>query len=119
MTPYNQDLKTTPFLDELAKSSLLAERAHVVVPRSAKATVAVNCGIEPALYPGPEFGPGGIPAHCLAHLLKGQGYTTVFFTSVSNAMDNYSDAVRKVGYEEYYPSESMDAEGFQVTNTFG
>jgi lipoteichoic acid synthase len=119
VTPYNQDLKTTPFLDELAKSSLLAERAHVVVPRSAKATVAVNCGIEPALYPGPEFGPGGIPAHCLAHLLKGQGYTTVFFTSVSNAMDNYSDAVRKVGYEEYYPSESMDAEGFQVTNTFG
>jgi lipoteichoic acid synthase len=119
VTPYNQDLKTTPFLDELAKSSLLAERAHVVVPRSAKATVAANCGIEPALYPGPEFGPDGIPAYCLAHLLKGQGYETVFFTSISNTMDNYWDAVKNLGYEEYYPSESMDEEGFQVTNTFG
>ncbi len=119
VTPYNQNLKTTPFLDELAKSSLLAERAHVVVPRSAKATVAANCGIEPALYPGPEFGPDVIPAHCLAHLLKGQGYETVFFTSISNTMDNYWDAVKNLGYEEYYPSESMDEEGFQVTNTFG
>ncbi|MBV9455243.1 MAG: LTA synthase family protein, partial [Rubrobacter sp.] len=119
VTPYNEGLKTTPFLDELAKSSLLAERAHVVVPRSSKATVAVNCGIEPALYPGPEFGPEGIPARCLAHLLKEQGYRTVFFTSVSNAMDNFWDEVKNLGYEDYYSSESMNSEGFQVTNTFG
>src|SRR5215218_8179107 len=29
VTPYNEDLNTTPFLNELAKSSLLAERAYV------------------------------------------------------------------------------------------
>jgi lipoteichoic acid synthase len=119
VTPYNQDLKTTPFLDELAKESLLAERAHVVVPRSSKATVAANCGIEPALYPGPEFGPDGIPAHCLAHLLKGQGYQTVFFASISAAMDNFGAVVEGSGYEEFYSADDMDTKGFEVTNTFG
>ena len=119
VTPYNEDLQTTPFLDELAKSSLLAERAYVVLPRSSKGSVAVNCGIEPALYPGPEFVPGDIPAPCLAGLLKGQGYRTAFFQSNSNAADNFGDVVKNMGYEEFYPTESMDTEGFQVTNTFG
>ncbi len=70
VTPYDEELETATFLDELAESSLLAERAYVVVPRSSKASVAANCGIEPAFYPGPEFEPGGDPAPCLAGLLK-------------------------------------------------
>src|SRR3712207_2060960 len=118
-TPYNEDLKTMPFLDELAKSSLLAERAHVVLPRSSKASVAVNCGIEPPLYRGPEFDPGGIPVPCLASLLKNQGYRTVFFASTNNTIDNFDAVVRGFGYEEIYSSEVMDREGYQVTNTFG
>src|ERR671916_1505755 len=80
VTPYNEDLKTMPFLNELAKSSLLAEHARVVVPRSSKGSTAINCGIEPALFPGPEYEPGGIPSPCLAGLLKGQGYRTVYFS---------------------------------------
>jgi lipoteichoic acid synthase len=119
VTPYNEDLKTTPFLDKLAESSLLVERAYTTVPRSSKASVAVNCGIEPAPYPGPEFEPGGVPARCLAGLLKEEGYDTVFFQSTSNSIDNFGDVVRGFGYEEFYPSEVMDTEGFQVTNTFG
>ena len=119
VTPYNEDLKTTPYLDELAKESLLAERAHVVVPRSSKGTVAVNCGIEPALFEGPEFEPGGTPVPCLASLLKQQGYSTVFFASVSAAMDNFGAVVEGSGYEEFYSADDMDKEGFEVTNTFG
>ena len=121
VTPYNKDLNTMPFLNELAKSSLLAEHARVVVPRSSKGSTAINCGIEPALFPGPEFEPGGIPAPCLAGLLKGQGYRTVFFQSVSNAANSYwdDDLARNFGYEEFYSPEVMDREGFQVTNTFG
>src|SRR5215213_3279095 len=121
VTPYNEDLKTTPFLEELAKSSLLAERAYVVLPRSSKGSVAVNCGIEPPLYPGQEFEPGGILAPCLAGLLKGQGYRTVFFQSVSNAANSYwdDDLARNFGYEEFYSPEVMNREGFQVTNSFG
>ncbi len=119
VTPYNEDLKTTPFLDELAESSLLAERAYTTVPRSSKASVSVNCGVEPPLFPGPEFEPGGIPAPCLAGLLRDQGYRTVFFASTSNAMDNFDAVARGFGYEEIYSSEVMDRESFQVTNTFG
>jgi lipoteichoic acid synthase len=119
VTPYNENLETTPYLHELAKESLLAERAYVVVPRSSKATVAVNCGIEPALYEGPEFELGGTPVPCLASLLKGQGYSTVFFASVSAAMDNFGAVVEGAGYEEFYSADNMDTKGFQVTNTFG
>ncbi|MDQ3861249.1 MAG: LTA synthase family protein, partial [Actinomycetota bacterium] len=116
VTPYNEDLKTTPYLDELAKESLLVKRAYVVVPRSSKATVTVNCGIEPPLYQGPEFDPDGIPVPCLASLLKDQGYSTVFFQSSSETMDQYGVVAENLGYEEYYPSESMDTEGFEATN---
>jgi lipoteichoic acid synthase len=116
VTPYNEYIKTTPFLDELAKESFLAQRAYVVVPRSSKATVTVNCGIDPPLYQGPEFDPGGIPVPCLASLLKDQGYSTVFFQSSSETMDQYGVVAENLGYEEYYPSESMDTEGFEATN---
>jgi glucan phosphoethanolaminetransferase (alkaline phosphatase superfamily) len=116
VTPYNEDLKTTPYLDELAKESLLVERSYVVVPRSSKATVTVNCGIDPPLYQGPEFDLGGIPVPCLAGLLKNQGYSTVFFQSSSETMDQYGVVAENLGYEEYYPSESMDTDGFEATN---
>jgi arylsulfatase A-like enzyme len=121
VTPYNEDLQTMPFLNELAKSSLLAEHARVIVPRSSKGSTAINCGIEPALFPGPEYEPGGIPSPCFAGLLKEQGYRTVFFQSLSDAANNHWDGVlaRNFGYEEFYPAESMDREGFQVTNSFG
>jgi arylsulfatase A-like enzyme len=49
VTPYNKDLKTTPFLDELAESSLFVERAYTTVPRTSKAITSVNCGIQPHL----------------------------------------------------------------------
>ena len=116
VTPYNEDLNTTPFLNELAKESLLVERSYAVVPRSSKSTVAVNCGVDPPLYQGPEFEPGGIPARCLAHLLKEQDYQTAFFQSSSEVMDEYSSMAENLGFEEYYPSESMDTEGFEATN---
>ena len=65
-TPYNEDLDTTPFLNELAKSSLLAEQAYTVMPTTSKANVAANCGIAPSTAE-PVFGgvmeaaPSGIP----------------------------------------------------------
>ena len=42
VTPYNQQLKTTPFLDELARKSLLVERAYTIIPNSLKASISVN-----------------------------------------------------------------------------
>jgi lipoteichoic acid synthase len=119
VTPYNQKLKSTPFLDELAKKSLLVERAYTIIPNSLKASISVNCGIEPSLRAAVEAEPGGIPAPCLACLLKGQGYRTVFFQSATQKFMYFGDHAKDFGYEEYYPLESMDTEGFERSNYFG
>jgi phosphoglycerol transferase MdoB-like AlkP superfamily enzyme len=115
-TPYNKDLNTMPYLDELTKNSLFVEQAYVVVPRSSKATVTVNCGVDPPLFQGPEFEPNGIPAQCLADLLGEESYNSVFFQSSSEAMDQYGAVAQNLGYQEYYPSEVMDKTGFTMTN---
>ena len=113
-------MNTTPFLNELAKKSLLAERAYTTVPHTSKASVSVNCGIEPHLVqPTTEANPGGIPVPCLAGLLKGQGYHTGFFQSSTKDFEGFEGLVKNFGYEDYYPLESMDAEGFEKTNYFG
>ena len=113
VTPYNEDLETTPFLDELAKNSLLAERAYTNVPYSTKANVAINCGIfshpvQVSYGLLPEASPGGIPARCLPDLLKDQGYKTAYFTPSTKNFENFGDLVYNFGYEELYSFESID-----------
>ncbi|MCA1715354.1 MAG: LTA synthase family protein [Actinobacteria bacterium] len=122
VTPYDEDIDTMPFLDELASSpgSLLAERAYTTVPHTSKASVSVNCGIEPHLVqPTTEANPDGIPVPCLAGLLAGQGYRTAFFQSSTKGFEDFEGLVKNFGYEEYYPVESMDTEGFEPTNYIG
>ena len=120
VTPYNEDLKTTPFLDDLAKSSLLAKRAYTTVPHTSKASVSANCGVYPHLVTTTtEALPESIPAPCLAALLTQQGYNSVFFQSSTKRFENFQGLVRSFGYEEYYPLESMDEERFEKTNYFG
>ncbi len=118
VTPYNEDLETTPFLNELSKSSLLAERAYGSVPFTSKANVATNCGIFP--YPVqlafglvPEAERGGIPARCLPDLLKDQGYNTAYFMSAKKKFENWENLINNFGYDELYSRESMDEEGFE------
>jgi arylsulfatase A-like enzyme len=113
VTPYNDNLETTPFLDELAENSLLAERAYGSVPFTSKANVAINCGISP--HPVqvsygllPEAEPGGIPASCLPDLLKDQGYGAAYFMPAPKNFENFGDLVDNFGYEELYSLESVD-----------
>lgn len=115
VTPYNEDLATTPFLNTLANSSLLAERAYTVVPWTSKANVAINCGIYPQLN-DPTYGglseaePGSLPARCLPDLLKEQGYNAAYFQPVTKNFENRQGLVKNFGYEEFYPLESLDEE---------
>ncbi|MCA1728168.1 MAG: sulfatase-like hydrolase/transferase [Actinobacteria bacterium] len=119
-TPYNSSRQTTPFLDELAKSSLLAERYYTTVEHTSKASVSVNCSIDPHLVqPVTEAKSGGIPVPCLASLLKDQGYNTAFFQSSTQDFEDFGDLVNNFGYEDYYPLESMNTDGFQRVNYFG
>lgn len=120
VTPYNKGLGTTPFLEELAKSSLLVERAYTTVPHTSKASVSANCGIfpDPAREPTESY-PGGLPARGLADLLGEEGYESVFFQSSVANFDDFGGLAENLGYREYYPLESMDTRGFERPNYFG
>ena len=119
-TPYNQDIDTTPYLDRLAKQSLMAERAYTIVPHTTKAVTAVNCGIDPHLVRDiTEPDPRGIPARCLPELLGERGYDSVWFSSATETFEDRGELVENFGYEDFLPVESMDNTGFEQSNYFG
>jgi lipoteichoic acid synthase len=119
-TPYNEALKTTPFMDKLADQSLMAENAYATVPHTSKAITAVNCGVNPNLVrPITEAEPNGIPARCLPELLTEQGYDSVFFQSATEDFENRRQLAKNFGYEEFYPLEALPKEGFEEANYFG
>jgi phosphoglycerol transferase MdoB-like AlkP superfamily enzyme len=119
-TPYNEDLDTTPFLAELARESLVFERAYTVVPHTSKALVASLCGVPPPLDTArTESEPGIIPARCVADLLKERGYRNVFFQSATEEFERRPQLVDNIGYEDFFATEDMSKEGFEETNYFG
>ncbi len=122
-TPYNGDLGTTPFMDELAEESLLVEKAYAVVPHSNNAVTATSCGVDPPLGPWGTTLLGSrdesVPTECLPELLKEQGYGTVYFSSSSSDFENQPKIVENLGYEEFRPVETMDTTGFEQANYFG
>ena len=94
------------------------------MPRTSKAIISVNCGIQPHLVEEiTEARQGGIPARGLPNFLKEQRYSTAFFQSSTENFENYlRDLVENFGYAEYYPLESFDEsykEGFEWANYFG
>jgi len=128
VTPYDEDLNTTPFLNELAKSGLLAERAYVgSIPRSLMSNISVNCGIQPP--PRQDlYEPGSMPVPCLAGLLGEQGYSSALFSS--NADDYGNSATTNWGYEKVsappdpavpaqYWNMNMDTAKFINTSHYG
>lgn len=119
-TPYNEDLETTPFLADLAESSLLVENAYATVPHSSKALVAGQCGVTPPLdIKNSEANPGAIPARCLPELLEEQGYSTAFFQSATEDFERRRMLVENLGYEDFFPLEALPREGFEKANYFG
>lgn len=120
VTPYNEKLDTTPFIDELAKKSLLAENARANVPHTSNALTATMCGIQPPLEPkGTDSLGDDIPGLCLPELLTKQGYNSVYFTSSVQTFERRPELVKNMGYEEFYPVETMDTKGFEKANYFG
>ncbi len=128
VTPYSENLNTTPFLNELAKSGLLVERAYVgSIPRSLMSNISVNCGIQPP--PRQDlYEPGSMPVPCLAGLLGDQGYSSALFSS--NADDYGDSATTNWGYEKVsappdpavptqYWDMNMDTEKYKNTSHYG
>ena len=119
-TPYNKNIDTTPFLDELAGESLMADRAHPVVPHTSKALVATLCGMAPPLdTQKTESEPDAIPARCLPELLSEQGYESAFFQSATKTFERRPELVDNFGYDFFRATEGMDKTGYQRVNYFG
>ena len=119
-TPYNKELDTTPFLDELSEESLMAERARAVVPHTSKALLATTCGVPPPLdTQKTESEPGIIPARCLPELLGEQGYNSAFFQSATKTFERRPQLLENFGYEFFRAIEGMDKTGYQPVNYFG
>ena len=120
VTPYGADDELTPYLDELAGESLLAERAYASVPHTTNALVATMCGISPPSgRPQTDSLGDRIPSRCLADLLGEQGYRSAYFTSAERTFERRPEVVENLGYEDFYSVEDMDTEGFQQANYFG
>lgn len=119
-TPYNEDMETTPFMDELSKKSTLVERAYTTIPHTSKAMTSINCGI----YPDPETDiheaqPGAVPVRCLPKLLGDEGYRSVWFQSATEKFEDRPQLVENLGYDDFYGLEDMDREGFQRAGYLG
>ncbi len=121
-TPYNKDLLTTSFMDELAERSLLVENAYAIVQHTHNALAGTMCGFEPPIGPaGTELlsVPGSLPSPCLPHLLEDHGYNTVFFMSHYKGYENSEQIMENLGFDTFYSNENMNLEGFERTNYFG
>ncbi len=120
VTPYNEDIGATPFLDDLARRSLVAGRAYTIIPHTTKSLVSAECGVPPQLTREiTEAEPGGIPARCMADLLKEQGYKTAFFQPGGVGWENRTQLIDNFGYEELISLEDMNTAGFEQANYFG
>jgi arylsulfatase A-like enzyme len=118
--PYNEDVEITPYMDELSEKSLFAERGYAVVPHTTNALTASICGIDPPTGPrGTDSVGDDIPANCLPELLGEEGYNSVYFTSSVETFERRPEVVENMGFDEFYPVETMDTEGFEQANYFG
>ena len=118
--PNSPRYPTTPFLDEIAKTSWLVEKMTAILPHTSKALVPILCGIYPKITIDTAEGEQhGIPAKCLGHLLKRVGYQTAFFQSATNHFEGRSQQVANMGFDLLRGHEDLNRRGFAKTNYFG
>jgi lipoteichoic acid synthase len=118
-TPYTPALHTTPFLDAIAKQSLLVEKAYAVMPSTAKALTAIFCSIIPAPTLVPASLNEDLLGRCLPQLLREQGYQTVYMQSANPRFEGRLSAIPAMGFDTFVKDDDMPHEGFQQANFLG
>ncbi|MEZ4459262.1 MAG: sulfatase-like hydrolase/transferase [bacterium] len=118
-TVYNPELKTTPFLAELAAKSVVAERAHTMIPHTSKALVTILCGFEPYLEMPIVEATKGLPGRCLPGLLNDVGYSTVFLQSATQKFESRAQLVARMEFKDFFPLEAIEDPQFGPVNYFG
>jgi lipoteichoic acid synthase len=118
-TPYTPALRTTPFLDSIAKQSLMVEKAYAVMPSTAKALTAIFCSIIPAPNLVPTVLNEDLLGRCLPQLLREQGYQTMYMQSANPRFEGRLSAIPAMGFDTFVKDDDMPHEGFQQANFLG
>ncbi len=119
-TPFNGDMKTTPFMDQLSKNSLLATEFNAVMPHTSKSLAASHCGMAPPMdTENSEADEDSLPSKCIPELLGEEGYESVFFQSATENFERRRELIENMGYDEFYPLEAMSTVGYDMVNYFG
>lgn len=116
-TVHNPELDTTPFLKEIADSSLVVEDMSVVVPHTNNALVPLLCGVYPKVSQDEsEVPPGTL---CLPRLLNEEGFETAFFTPARLDFENKGRMLEQMGFGDIRGNAAFEKEGFDKVNYFG
>jgi glucan phosphoethanolaminetransferase (alkaline phosphatase superfamily) len=105
----------TPNLTELARRSIVFERAYAVYPESIKGLFATLCSRYPAFDTPPEIY-AGVPCASLPRTLAAAGYRTALFHS---GRFDYLGMSEMIGNRGFDLLEDAGAIGGQVNSSFG
>lgn len=126
-TPFDEEQQAlppeeqvTPFLQQLSKSSLMAEQFNAVVPHTSKSLTASHCGMVPPVdADNSEADEDSLPSKCIPELLGEEGYESAFFQSATENFERRRELVSNFGYDDFYPLEAMNIGGYDEVNYFG
>ena len=119
---HNRRLHNTPFLDSLARKSLVAEDMHAVVPRTSAAWVGVLQGIFPTtntVMMRWAQDSRAIDSPSLPRLLRPHGYRSAFFAPTHLHYENEGQLITNMGFDRVFVDQNYDTRGFDRTTYFG
>lgn len=122
-TVYSPELRTTPYLAQLARESLVIDDMYAVSPRSSAARTATLAG----QYPATAEVEGKWARESqrrtfrtrLPALLRAQGYTSGYFSSATLDFENDRAIVEALGFDQMIVKEMLKPKGPTYLNVFG
>jgi arylsulfatase A-like enzyme len=118
---YAPALHTTPYLAELANSSLVVDQMYAVIPRTSAAWVAILQGLVPstnsALMTWAIRQATASDSPSLPRLLRPHGYRSAFFVPTHLNYENEGQIIRNMGFDQVVSLDHF--KGVQRVNYFG
>lgn len=110
----------TPFLDGLARSGWMVERAYTTIPHTSKALIGIYCGtfarFESQIS---EALPGNLPLACLPQLLSKAGYQSAHFQTAPGGFEGRIDLLKNLGFDHFTSQETFEGKGWEQFGYLG
>jgi arylsulfatase A-like enzyme len=121
-TVYTPGLKTTPFLAQLARESLVVDHMYAVIPRTTDAWISILAGryasSDRVVAIWANHHPPPIPSS-LPRLLRARGYTSAFFLPTTLNFGGDPAVVRALDFDEVVAKESIPEPASGLVTPFG